>query len=92
MKPCELCVISLFRSFWDQEYSINAVHLKGSWNGVILALSSKNSNKNVVHVASAVCPKENAHAYTYLLRNDMRFKPMKEVLNNTSYTCFSDGH
>ena len=22
----------------------------------------------------------------------MKFEPMKEVLNNASYTCFSDGH
>ena len=39
---------------------IDAAHLKGSSNGVILALSFKNLNINVVHVASAVCPKENA--------------------------------
>ena len=66
--------------------------MKGSWNGVILALSFKNSNNNVVHVASAICPKENADANTYLLRNAMKFEPMKEVLNNASYKCFSDGH
>ena len=52
----------------------------------------KNSNNNVVHVASAVCPKENADAYTHLLRNTMKFEPMKEVLNNAFHTCFSDGH
>ena len=91
-KPCELSVISLSRSFCDQVYSIDAAHLKGSWNGVILVLSFKNSNNNVVHVASAVCPKENADAYTYLLGNAMKFEPMKEVLNNASYTCFCDGH
>ena len=57
-----------------------------------MALSFENSNNYVVHVASAVCPKENADAYTYLLRNAIKFEPMKEALNNASYTCFSDGH
>ena len=92
MKPCEPCVSLLSRLFCDQIYSIDAAHLKGSWNGVILVLSFKNSNNNVIHVASAVCAKENADAYTYLLRNAMKFEPMKEVLNKPSYTCFSDGH
>ena len=77
LKPWELCAISLSRLFCDQVYSIDVAHLKGSWNGVILALSFKNSNNNVVHVAPAVCPKENADAYTYLLRNAMKFEPMK---------------
>ena len=89
LKPFELCVISLSRSFCDQVHSLDAAHLKGSWNGVILALSFKNSNNNVVHVASAVCPKENADAYTYLLGNAMKFEPMKEVLNNAQGLGFS---
>ena len=71
---------------------MDAAHLKGSWNGVILTLSFKDSNNNVVHVATAVCPKENAEAYRYLLSNSMKFEPMMAVLNNASYTCFSDGH
>ena len=81
LKPCELLVIFLSRSFCDQVYSIDAAHLECSWNGVVLALSLKNSNNNVVHVASAVCLKENADAYTYLRRNAMTFELMKEVLN-----------
>ena len=73
------------RSFCDQVYSIDTAHLKCLWNGVILALSFKNSNNNVIHVASAVCPMENADAYTYLLRNAMKFKPTKEVVKIVSY-------
>lgn len=38
------------------------------------------------------CSKENAEAYTYLLRNVMKSEPMIEALNNASYTCFSVGH
>ena len=72
-KPCELCVISLSPSFCDEVFSLDAAHLKD-----ILALSFKNSNNNVVHVASAIFPKENADAYTYLPTNAMKFESMKK--------------
>ena len=79
-------------SFCDQVYSIDAAHWKCSWNGVIMALFFKNLNIYVVHVSTVVCPEETADAYTYLLRNCMKLELMKVVLNNASYTCFSDGH
>ena len=79
-------------SFCDQVYSIDAAHWKCSWNEVILALFFKKLNIYVVHVSTAVCPEETADAYTYLLRNCMKLELMKVVLNNASYTCFSDGH
>ena len=52
---------------------MNAAHLKGAWNSVMLTLSFKDANNNIVHVATAVCEKENAEAYKYLLQNVMRF-------------------
>ena len=75
-----------------QVFSIDAAHLKGGWNGVILTLSFKDAGNNIIHVATAVCPKENADSYNYLLSKAMEFDGLREVLNNTSYTCFSDGH
>ena len=41
---------------------MDAAHLKGSWSGVMLTLSFKDANSNIVHVATAVCEKENAEA------------------------------
>ena len=58
---------------------------------VILATPFKNSNNNIVNVATAISPHENIDAYTCLLRNAITFDPSKNVLNNVSYTCFSDG-
>ena len=38
-------------------------------------------------------PKENVEPYNYLLSSKaMEFDSLREVLNNTSYTCFSDVH
>lgn len=45
--------------------------------------------KHTIHNATAVCPKENAEAYTFLLRSSLRFKPMEAVLNNESYHASS---
>ena len=74
-----------------QVFSMDAAHLKGAWNGVMLTLSFKDANNNIVHVA-AVCEKENAEAYKYLLQNVMRFHELKGALNNASTSCFTDGH
>ena len=71
---------------------MDAAHLKGAWNGVMLTLSFKDANNNIVHVATAVCEKENAEAYKYLLQNVMRFHELKSVLNSASTTFFTDGH
>ena len=56
-----------------QVFSIDAAHLKGDWNGVILMLSFKDADNNNIHVATAVCPKENADSYSYLLSKAMDF-------------------
>lgn len=45
--------------------------------------------KHTIHNATAVCPKENAEAYTFLLRSSLRFKHMEAVLNNESYNASS---
>ena len=71
---------------------MDAAHLKGTWNGVMLTLSFKDANNNIVHIATAVCEKENAEAYKHLLQNVMRFHELKSVLNGASTTCFIDGH
>jgi len=47
--------------------------------------------KNIIYVATAVSPKENADSFNYLLSKAMEFDGLREVLNNTSNACFSDG-
>lgn len=65
--------------------------MQGPWNGVILTLSFKDANNNIVHVASAVCRNENAESYVYLLENAKKFEPLGAVLNSETMTCFADG-
>ena len=50
-----------------QVFSIDAVHLKGTWNRVMLTLPFKDANNNIVHVATTVCEKE--YAEEYLVQN-----------------------
>ena len=71
---------------------MNAAHLKGAWNRVILTLPFKDANNNIVHVATTVSEKENAEAYKYLLWNVMKFHELRSVLNSESTMCFTDGH
>ena len=42
---------------------MDAAPLKGAWNRVMLTLSFKDANNNIVQVATTVCEKENAEAY-----------------------------
>ena len=74
-----------------QVFSIDAAYLKGDWNGVILTLFFKDAGNNIIHIATAVCPTECADSYSYLLSKALEVDGLREVMNNTSYTCFSEG-
>ena len=70
---------------------MDAAHLKGAWNRVMLTLSFEDAN-NIVHVVTTVCDKEHAEAYKYLLENVMKFHELRSVLNSESTSCFTDGY
>ena len=71
---------------------MDVAHLKGVWNGVMLTLSFKHVNNNIAHVATAVCEKQNAEEYNYLLQNVMEFHEIRSVLISESTSYFTDGH
>ena len=71
---------------------MDAAHLKGAWNGVMLTLPFKHANNNIAHVATVVCEKHNAKAYNYLLQNVMEFLELRSVLISESTTYFTGGH
>ena len=71
---------------------MDAAHLKGAWNGVMLTLPFKHANNNIAHVATVVCEKHNAKAYNYLLQNVMEFHELRSVLISESTTYFTGGH
>lgn len=71
---------------------MDGAHLKGVWNGVMITLSFKDANNKIVHVATAITAKEDKESYMYLLTNAMKLEPLRQVLNNASYTCFTDKH
>ena len=72
--------------------AVDAGHLKGAWNGVMLTLSCKDSDNKIIHVATAVTPKEDAASYRFLFENAMANQEFAQYLNNAETTIFSDGH
>ena len=75
-----------------QMVAVDAGHLKGQWNGVMLTLSCKDSNNRLIHVATAVTPKEDASSYRFLLLQAKRNPEMATFLNDRRTTFFSGGH
>ena len=77
---------------FGQVVAVDAGHLKGEWNGVMLTLSCKDSNNRLIHVATAVTPKEDASSYRFYFQQANRNPKMATFLNDRRTTCFSDGH
>ena len=72
--------------------AIDAGHLKGKWNRVMLTLSCKDSNSRFIHVVTVVTPKENASSYRFLFQQAKRNPELATFLNDRRTTFFSDGH
>ena len=71
---------------------MDAAHLKVAWNRVMLTLSFKDVNINIVHVTTTVCEKEYVENYKYLVQNVTKFHELRSVRNSESTTCFTHGH
>lgn len=50
-----------------QVVAVDAGHLKGEWNGVMLTLSCKDNNNRLIYVATAVTPKEDASSQSNVI-------------------------
>lgn len=58
----------------------------------MLTLSVKDSNSEVVVVATAIAEKEDAQSYTFLLSKCLESEEFAGYLNSESMTVFTDGH
>lgn len=67
-------------------------HLKGDFNGTMGTISTKNSNNNVIHLATCLVAKETGDAYRYLINNALRNPAACAFLNKPTTTIFTDKH
>ncbi|CAM9216637.1 unnamed protein product [Ectocarpus sp. 4 AP-2014] len=74
----------------NKTFCLDGAHLRGSWNGVILTITTTDANNNINLCAFAVVREENAKSYEYLLGKAMGSKRVKKFLNATTTTCFTD--
>ncbi|CAB1117118.1 unnamed protein product [Ectocarpus sp. CCAP 1310/34] len=74
----------------NKAFCLDGAHLRGSWNGVILTITTTDANNSINLCAFAVVREENAKSYEYLLGKAMGSKRMKKFLNATATTCFTD--
>lgn len=65
--------------------------MRGSFNGVILTITTTDANNKINICAFAVVPRENLESYEYLLAQAVRSKRMEKFLNKETTTCFTDG-
>ena len=77
---------------FGQFLQVDAVHLKGEWNGVVLVATAKDTNNTLVLVAFAICDKENASNYCFLLTEMKKNPHMAALLSSTGITIYSDEH
>ena len=75
-----------------QVVSMDACHLKGSWNGVMYILSMKNSNNKLIHVATILADKENETNYRFLLDQTCKNELMRTLFTSGQATFYTDGH
>ena len=75
-----------------QVLSLDAAHLKGEWNGTILALTGKDSNNKIVIVSMVICDKETTRNYEFLLNNSKKNDLFAGYMNNAQTTFFTDCH
>ncbi|CAB1120555.1 unnamed protein product [Ectocarpus sp. CCAP 1310/34] len=67
-------------------------HLKGEWNGMMLTLTCKDANNENIHVAAVIGPKEDTSLYNTLLRNCKKNPKMRDLLEDSKTTFFTDQH
>ncbi|CAN0429215.1 unnamed protein product, partial [Hapterophycus canaliculatus] len=74
-----------------QAFCLDGAHLRGSWNGIILTITTTDADNKINICAFAVVRNETKGAYEYLLTQAMRSKVMKKFLDASTTTCFTDG-
>ena len=82
-----------------QVFSVDARHLKDDWNGIMVTLPLKNAGNNIIHVATALCQKENADFYNDTCVQKQITRSIQFILNYiinlASYSlqaCCTDVH
>lgn len=71
---------------------MDAGHLKGGWDGQMLIVTFKDANNTLVHLATAICEKENSDNYAWLYRQMKKNSDMNSVLKDRKTTIFTDKH
>lgn len=80
-------------TYCRQVVCLDAAHLKGLWNGVMFVLTAKDSNNNMVLVATALSSnKECERGYKFLLETALENLEFKAFLSSPDTTIFVDGH
>ncbi|CAM9287864.1 unnamed protein product [Ectocarpus fasciculatus] len=74
----------------NKAFCLDGAHLRGSWNGTILTITTTDANSTINLCAFAVVREENVKSYEYLLGKAMRSNRMKKFLNAATTTCFTD--
>lgn len=86
--PCfrpRLCCVS-------KVLCVDAGHLKGTWGGQMLIVTFKDANNTLVHLATAICDKENSDNYAWLYKQMKKNTDMRSVLDDSKTTLFTDQH
>ena len=76
----------------SQIVCVDAKHLKGEYEGVVLVMATKDSDNKLVMTAFAIVPKENADGYEYLFREAKKNAEMAVFLDNPKTIIYADGH
>ena len=66
--------------------------MKGTWNGMVLVATGKDTNNKLVLLAFVVCDKENASNYAFLLSQMKKNAHLKELLESPLTIMYSDEH
>ncbi|CAN0123648.1 unnamed protein product [Ectocarpus sp. 12 AP-2014] len=75
-----------------QVVGMDGGHLKGEWNGIMLTLTCEDANNENIHVATVIGPKEDTSLYKTLLRNCKKNPKMRDLLEDSKTTFFTDQH
>lgn len=71
---------------------MDSCRLKGSWDGVLCLLTTRDAENNVVPVAMVVAAVESTDVYRYLLTNVKKHPGMAAFVDKETTTCFVDQH
>ena len=70
---------------------VDARHLKGEYEGVVLVMATEDSDNKLVMTAFVIVQKENADGYAYLFREAKKNPEMAVFLDNPKTTIYTDG-